>query len=672
MPRDCTTDIAGCIDCPAIAPTPARAPQVIAHPVLGWNSGAVSIETQAGDCYFEVTVGPVGAAYVGFATQREHVEDPLTVEHGFYVATLAGALLAAPCERGETVAAARAISSDTVLRAERVRDGVQYLIDGAVVHVSTRRSTGAVSLKTQLYASGDTIRSAVFAPIETYDAIGRVAGRMSLAVRGYERGAVAAGRLPLRGSGRPFARASLRLPLSGFAAAGSIARGRLQLSVRARALATVPLNYSLGGRLPLRTSGVGSVHVHGNAAGRLGFTVLAAAGSIARGRLLIGGYARQLPAIVSYVNVLQSPGVMRMTLGTPRDRLMDTLALAATPMTKLVQRLQDALALADPPGSVMQVLATLRDSVDFVDQLSSIWRLVLAESLSLAAAGDAVLESAERVADVLRLLAGPGSALAARNIVAEALALDGVLATVVREQLSDTAAFEERFAAHVVATAQALDTLLLADVPAGHVVLSAAVADSLRLDDTTSGAAEFFARLQDTVGFSVTIRLGDDVFVAWVVNTETRAATQYENYPFNSFAAAGGRYFAADADGIYELGGDTDDGDAIRARFRIGLSNLGTGKEKRMPAMYWGYRASGSLVLKVISTEVTGEKVENWYALRPRGDGAPREGRTQIGRGIKSVFWDFEVANIKGADFELDSLELFPMILDRRVRGRDG
>lgn len=433
-------------------------------------------------------------------------------------------------------------------------------------------------------------------------------------------------------------------------------------------LTSVPVQVSARGRITRR--GTGAVVLQ---APRLFATDMHAVGRVQLAPLQVAGYT--LPPIVRYLSAYQSPGYVYATLGSaiaPRAVLRDSLALGGAPGASLISRLIEHLALSAEPASVLAALAQLSDAVEFVDRLGIIWRMLVSDAVALDGAPKPSIVSAARLVEVLHLIAGPGSSLSARNVVAETLALNDTLAIISKEQLSDGAAFAGAFSTHLTARIRALDELLLAGQPVAGLRVHAAVSDTLALGDAPTSAAQMLAHLQDTVGFAVTLRLGDDLYVAWVVNTETRAATQYENFPFNSFAALDGRYFAAADDGVYRLGGDQDDGEAIRARFRVGLNNLGTGKEKRMPAMYWGYRADGGLVLKVITTEPTGEKVENWYALRPRGAGAPREGRTQIGRGIKAVFWDFEVENLDGSDFEIDSLELYPMILDRRVRGRDG
>jgi len=41
----------------------------------------------------------------------------------------------------------------------------------------------------------------------------------------------------------------------------------------------------------------------------------------------------------------------------------------------------------------------------------------------------------------------------------------------------------------------------------------------------------------------------------------------------------------------------------------------------------------------------------------------------RLGWGLQAVDWDFELANVNGADFELHSVEFHPTQLSRRIRG---
>lgn len=684
-----TTGNTVCTDCTGQPGIPFVAPHIVSLPVLAWDTGAVtgnldhSVKTLTGSIRIgDYSVGPSAGIVLGLGPPpRVVVQDPTNLTHAWYTTTLNNVLLAQPVEHGTPLGDPIAITSASLLEVRRIGSRISYRIDGADVVWSPTPSYGALLGGVAQYGSGDKVRGDIV--FETLDVPDMAAsGRAAIRLRALGLEVLDGGRAGVRLSARGFARGEAR----GHVALHLIARGG-EAEDGGRARLSSMLVYGRGfGLLP--DVGVGIATMTPTLVYAETFSADFDAGATdirlrARGSNAANvGLVRMPPVRASGDDVMppdgdmmllfQGHGWMSATAGFQRSLLSDVLALSGAPLPKAIDRLIERLALADGPMSVLQASAALRDAVDFVDRIAVVWRLLLVDTLVLDAAAVPSLSAAAELVDSLALVGGPGSSLSARNLVAETLGMADTLAVLAKEALGDTAVFGAVLTSHIRQRVAALDALLLDAIAAGGARISAVVEDTLRLGDTPASTAEMLAHLRETVGFAVSIRLGDDLYLAWVVNTETRAATQYENFPFNSFAELGGRYFAAADDGIYLLGGEDDDGEAIRARLRIGLSNLGTGKEKRMPAMYWGYRADGDLVLKVVTTEPSGEKVENWYALRPRGAGDMREGRVQIGRGLKSVYWDFEVANIDGADFELDSLELFPMILDRRVRGRDG
>jgi hypothetical protein len=198
--------------------------------------------------------------------------------------------------------------------------------------------------------------------------------------------------------------------------------------------------------------------------------------------------------------------------------------------------------------------------------------------------------------------------------------------------------------------------------------VTAAIQDTVASNDTPITVLRAINSIADGLDVFATLTIDGDTFSGHVLNTETRYATEYANYPFNSFAEFNGKLYGASQYGLFELTGDTDDGTAIEAYFKTGLMKLADGKLARVPSCYLGYTSDGTLVLKATVTSEKGEKQEYWYELRQQTAEVMREGRIKLGRGLQSVYWQFELHNVKGSDFHFDTIEFFPMILDRRIR----
>lgn len=175
--------------------------------------------------------------------------------------------------------------------------------------------------------------------------------------------------------------------------------------------------------------------------------------------------------------------------------------------------------------------------------------------------------------------------------------------------------------------------------------------------------------LHATGGTSVATALQPDGAVnpAIVMHTESSALTQYTNYPFNSFAMFNGMYLAASAEGLFMIGGATDNGAIINAAARVGMTDFGTSFLKRVDRSYVGYRTDGNLVVRVYTDEVDRRD----YLLAATGRMGLHGNHFRIGKGLLARYWQFEVMNQNGADFTLNSIELKPTQLRRRVGGGD-
>lgn len=219
--------------------------------------------------------------------------------------------------------------------------------------------------------------------------------------------------------------------------------------------------------------------------------------------------------------------------------------------------------------------------------------------------------------------------------------------------------------------AQLVEELLLAADAGPAVVFGAVVRDGFDIGAGAAAILQAIEALREGVNFALHLSLDDGRYTAYVINTESKGTTQYQNYPFNSFARIGGRYFGMTPDGIRELDGPDDDGSPIAARFRLAMSRMGTGHLKRMVGAYLGYSSTGELRLKTITIQPDGVKRADHYRLLAQ-PGAPREARVKVGQGLRSVYWGFEVEAIDGAAFAIDIIDMQPIVVEQRIQGQNG
>lgn len=147
----------------------------------------------------------------------------------------------------------------------------------------------------------------------------------------------------------------------------------------------------------------------------------------------------------------------------------------------------------------------------------------------------------------------------------------------------------------------------------------------------------------------------------WVVNLETNASSQYDDYGFNSFFLRNGEYYGVANDGIYLLSGNDDAGVPIRAEIDFAKSNLGTANAKTVSEVYMGVNSKGILVLKAV---YDGEV--QYYQAR-MSNASMSNTRFEIGRGARGTYWQFSLLNQNGEDFSISDVTFMPVTLSRRM-----
>lgn len=349
-------------------------------------------------------------------------------------------------------------------------------------------------------------------------------------------------------------------------------------------------------------------------------------------------------------------------------QVAQALSLAQQAWTQWSFDRRETLVLQGGSRDLLDGLAAAHARLALAETVGVILPVLVSEGFAVADDASAWAEALLQTVDALALAAGAGSLLGARQSVAQAMVLIDAATRAWPASIHDVLGVAEvsRHGLHGGNTL--LDVLRLHSVAPSHASMVALVDDTLPLADSSSSVGDLLTRIRDGLRVLATFRLPDGtVYTAWVLNGDTRAFTTYSNFPFNSFCELDGHYYGATDTGLYLLEGDDDDGVPIDARVRGGLSDMGTGLLKRMESLYLGYRADGGLLLKVVTTSDGGEKREDWYALAAQPADAVREGRIKIGRGLKSRYWGFELANVDGGDFALDSVAWLPMILERRI-----
>ena len=167
---------------------------------------------------------------------------------------------------------------------------------------------------------------------------------------------------------------------------------------------------------------------------------------------------------------------------------------------------------------------------------------------------------------------------------------------------------------------------------------AAVMADPIDLTAPVSGASVVLI----SGGFERVISCG------WAVNLTTKAATQYGNFDYTSFAGS----YGTKADGIYQLFGETDDGADVESSIGLGRLNFGSMIAKRIPKIRIGVASEQPMVVTIATPAYP-----NGYSYDARQSSSDLiEQQVEPGKGLSAAWFDITLANRVGADFLLDSV----------------
>lgn len=137
----------------------------------------------------------------------------------------------------------------------------------------------------------------------------------------------------------------------------------------------------------------------------------------------------------------------------------------------------------------------------------------------------------------------------------------------------------------------------------------------------------------------------------YCINPYTGATTEYENFNFLSLCQAhDGNYYGVTSAGIFKLGGNYDVDQPIGAMIGLGRTDFGSIFMKNLSFQYAAASSETPLLSRVIT-----DSMDYSYESQVRQEGVHME-KFILGKGLRSVYFGFELYNTCGGAFELISL----------------
>lgn len=157
------------------------------------------------------------------------------------------------------------------------------------------------------------------------------------------------------------------------------------------------------------------------------------------------------------------------------------------------------------------------------------------------------------------------------------------------------------------------------------------------------------------------VSVTDDIKIV-VTNAKTFAISEYGAMAFNSMALFNGKYLYAKSDGIYEGGGDDDDGADIVAGYKTGSFDINSSEVQKLRNAFINYRSSGDIQLFSVGNEVR----TRLYHITNSTVGTMHERRRKFERGIRDNHFSFGISNVDGSSFEIKTAKILTEPIRKR------
>lgn len=187
------------------------------------------------------------------------------------------------------------------------------------------------------------------------------------------------------------------------------------------------------------------------------------------------------------------------------------------------------------------------------------------------------------------------------------------------------------------------------------------IRDGVAMSDETALAMIYSEQMTEVIDLEILYQSPNGNVTSWAINTRTGAVTEYQGWSFNSFVEMNGRYVGANQDGLFELNGPTDNGLNVIADIVGGMLQPGGPHLAGLKGVYLGQTGQGYWLLKI----ETGDGRE--YVYQRLSNPAMMTTKFTIGKGINARYIGWELINVEGQDFDIDTIEFMPMLRSRRI-----
>lgn len=333
----------------------------------------------------------------------------------------------------------------------------------------------------------------------------------------------------------------------------------------------------------------------------------------------------------------------------------------------------DQIALASAFSSILiETEYQLSDSILFQDKVKAI----LTESLTdLFVVNDTVEIGAvvEILADVLKLSDDFVALIEAELALADSLGLSDSFGLHYRFELADTLALVDQLAWKISVVQTLADTLSLTDSNSITLLVKESLADTFEATDSFAQIAQVVLEFSDIFALNGQFKIDGESYTVWALNPKSVSPYKLKYLKnINSMTRIAGKNLICADDGIYEVGGDSDDGTVFDAFVKTGFMDFNDPerhyKGEHLKQLLNGYMvltADGETLIKVTTTR-RGEAKETWFKCVKKPSVMSKV-QLPLSNSLRSVLFQFEIKPLEKKPMKLREVEVIPLFLNRSI-----
>lgn len=348
--------------------------------------------------------------------------------------------------------------------------------------------------------------------------------------------------------------------------------------------------------------------------------------------------------------------------GIPVYIVNDQISMNDTVLETLINVITENITLNTVLSSNAVFQNILQDSAGVQDALAAVFPILVTEDITLQDTPDGLIKLIERLLEAVTVTSSTITQLNALSAIAVALSLNEdalrFLGASVSENLtvSDDDAIETLLVFFTLA-----ENINITQSAQDSITFTAIVPENITFDNATSVSQQLSVACQEGIVLTTVPDDNETIRRGWVMNPETFAVWNYTNFAFDSMANFNGSVLLADQSGLYRLEGTRDLGQIINLKVTSSALDFGTSNLKQIRQSYVGITTDGQTILVVKNDG----RNESRYRLRKSTQFKDVQ-HMKVGKGLKGHFWQFEIIDETGDEFELEFVEVFPVVYGRK------